>query len=91
MNFYVGQRVKKVRGSDNLGLEAVVVAVMGPHIRVRCCRAAIFYEPFGDVGRQASAGTEGNTQACNWEPILPEGMESIEEALKLWEPQGETA
>lgn len=92
--FYVGQPIKKCRGEMNIGVTAVVVAfhTFMPHghtmqVRVTSPATQVL---FGEYCA-APVGTECLADPDDWEPIIPEGLESLEEINALYEPQSETA
>lgn len=94
--FYIGQKIKKVRGPANLGLTAVVVEFgshpfsPGTDMRVRADRQVEAVNIFDRSTRIAPAGSEGWTRSALWEPIIPDGLESLEEINALWTPEPAT-
>ncbi|WP_202844752.1 hypothetical protein [Luteimonas saliphila] len=81
--FYVGQRVKKVRGEANIGLTGVVVSAWVEHpidplatLRVKLDQAGL-----GTHGDYA-AGEVAATHPDDWEPILDQKHEACDEDFK---------
>jgi hypothetical protein len=80
--FYVGQRVRLVKAhhAENVGLEGFIEALYPEEWRLNGtsnCRV--------NYGRPVRGN--GTHTDC-LEPIIPPGMESLEETLALWQPEG---
>ena len=73
--FFVGQRVKKVRG-HSIGITGVVVAKepeSGYDISIRVDSSCV-----DDFGCTGPAGAVASCRGDEWEPILPEGHRPAE-------------
>lgn len=97
--FYVGQRVRKARGM-NIGNEGVVVDLVHrgkghtPHGYCdRPTNIAVLYTTSwrNHGGNQFPPSQVALGQQADFEPILPAGLESIDDVLRLWVPEGEIA
>lgn len=93
--FYIGQRVKKVRG-NSIGVTATVVtlaynAITQSDMQVRVDQSAVATNVIFHYQITRPAGTVGWAQSHQWELIIPDGLESLEEINALYEPQGVTA
>lgn len=84
--FYVGQRVKKVRGKANIGVTGIVVgfdvgilaALDGYDVVVQVTSPAV-----GTKRGPCPAGTIGATRALDWDPIQPDGHKACDTDFKL--------
>lgn len=84
--FFVGQRVKKVRGEDDVGLTGVIVdldpgCVLGHTLLIRGdrpmrVRGGLFREDRGTM-------LEAWGRPEHWEPIINLGLEACDEDFKL--------
>lgn len=83
--FFVGQRIKKVRGQASIGTTGVVFdfspkpksAAGGMDFRVVIENPTVSLD-----GRHVPAGARCAAKASQWEPILPEGHKPCEEQFK---------
>lgn len=94
--FYLGQRVKKVRGKNNIGQAATVVEYcdFGPGDKpfgwIEPCGepkdiVVLFNEPWLCAANQPQpASRRAVCNSANFEPIVPEGMGSAEELERLF-------
>lgn len=86
--FYIGQQIKKTRGENNLGATATVSGFDHDYADSLVMQV-VAHEPWTSRdGVVHAAGTEGWTDPANWEPLVPPGLESLQEINALYEPQG---
>lgn len=80
--FYVGQRVKKVRGKSGVGVTGQVLMIGGDNRDARWSMFVRTDKPIQRVyvesGIFADIGSEGWTDQDLWEAILPEGHQPAE-------------
>lgn len=86
--FYIGQPIKKARGCA-IGVTATVTAVGVPNLlRPEATMWVRVHAPcIGVAGFRFASGDEAAANPDEWEPIIPDGLESIEEINQLYEPQ----
>lgn len=96
--FFVGQRVKKVRGM-NVGNTGVVVGFYSGQerpefsIRIRFDHAGPVVV-MGLLGDRRTVSAPGDVSRCrpdHLEPIVPEGMQPVAWSECLWQPVGVAA
>lgn len=102
MKFWIGQRIKKVRGERNVGSIGVVEALCdypaGTVVQFKDASPArldrhidlkvVMLTPWiaRHSGKMQPVGSKCVTNSGDWEPELPPGLESPSDALELWEP-----
>lgn len=93
--FRPGQRIKKVRGSANIGMTALFVDYRPyPNCDPRFdwdCRIELEHDAISTEGKVAPRGCVGNAISSDWEPIIPEGMQPTTWDKCLWQPEGVAA
>lgn len=94
--FYIGQRVRLVAartasGHQHLGWIATV-AQSSPVIKGWSfdCTAKTLEVVTDDLVIRYDNGEEGTVKAWQVEPIIPPGLESLEEINELWQTEPET-
>ena len=89
--FYVGQRVRKVRGLLNIGMEGIVAALNPQRSNGRTVATVYPFAAYGanqrGMVREVPAGTLLWANPNDLEPIIPEGLESLAEINALYEPE----
>lgn len=100
--FFVGQRVKKVRGDTNVGLTGRVIGtrfipagttgVYPGGFLWRAAEASDLQVEYDTASRNADgqvfpAGVMACGQSVNFEPIQPEGMKPVSWHECLWKPE----
>lgn len=91
MSFYIGQRVKKVRGGVNEGLTGTVAGTdygcpFGLTLAVHVDSSCTVHRILGK-SHVIRAGEIAWGKHENFEPILPPGLESPAEIAALYEPE----
>lgn len=87
--FYVGQKVKKVRGKCGIGITGTVTSSPAKRTDLPGDRIDVLLDAptFNERGIFFAVGEETATPPELWEPIIPPGLESIEEINALWETE----
>jgi len=98
-NFYVGQRVKKVRGVANVGLTGTIIGLgtythgaNGERFPTAADLLLKADREWTNVdGISLPPSTAGHWLRDFWEPIIPEGYAITDWSACLWQPEGVAA
>ena len=97
--FFIGQRVKKVRGSGNVGSQAIVVGlgVFTHDSKGRCLshphtvRVQWFGDWINSLGDKQPASLLAFDMLENFDPVVPDGMQPVSWEECLWQPDAQIA